>query len=232
MKKTLAILYMILAVQEPLVHAEPANADPLAGLWRYDEISHGGEAPLTNTGLFLFHNGRFFQQTIDDDMGQAHAGTYTIDDGTVSFNIEMGILVSENYAPVMAVRLNANNRASIDLQDNLLTLKFDEKTVQTLKKHSEVENAEVYTVQGGYLVFTHDSFIYMSLESDNLEAGSGRYKQIGDTFTLQANPWISVSGERVIYSYNEEIDLNLREKTFDFSSGRTVKLNISSEIDE
>jgi hypothetical protein len=231
MKIPLAAFFLLLGLQSS-VSAETANDELLSGLWSYNKISHGGETALDNTGLFLFHNGRFFQQTIDGDMGQAHAGSYRVAGDTVSFDVEMGILVSGSADPTMSVRLNAGNQATISYRDKVLTLGFDEGTVQTLTKHAEVENAKVQTVTGGYLVFTEDSFIYMSLEDDKLEAGSGSYTKTAEGYSLQANPWISVAGKRVTYSYNENIELSREKKVFSFSDGRKLDLKMTAEQDE
>ena len=75
MRITLPLVLLLLGVQ-PFVYADSSNTGFLSGLWKYEKISHSGDAALPNQGLFLFYNGRFFQQTIDDDMGQAHTGNY------------------------------------------------------------------------------------------------------------------------------------------------------------
>ena len=69
MKITLPLFLLLLGLQS-FVYADSGNTRLLSGLWTYKKISHSGDAALPNKGLFLFHNGRFFQQTIDDDMGQ------------------------------------------------------------------------------------------------------------------------------------------------------------------
>lgn len=220
-----AVVLVLLLLQSN-VSAEADYDRLLSGLWTYKEISHGGDTALANTGLFLFHNGRFFQQTIDSDMGQAHTGRYSVVADQVSFDLEMGILVSEKNNLVLAVRRNAANQAGISYQDEVLTLRFDESTVQTLTKQAAAKDVEVHAVEGGYLVFTGDSFIYMSLQGDELEAGSGSYTKTAETYSLQANPWISVAGKRVTYSYNLDIALSLGKKRFNFSDGRKLDLKI------
>ena len=227
MKILFPLILLLLSLQS-FVYAESGNTRFLSGLWEYEEISHSGDAALPNTGLFLFYNGRFYQQTIDDDMGQAHTGSYKIVGDIVSFDVEMGVLVRENSEPPLAVRLNAENQAKVSFKGDLLILGFEESTVQTLTKLADVENAKIYPLMGGYLVFTDNNFIYMSLEDDNFAAGSGKYLKSGNGFSLHANPWISVSGRRVTYSHNEDINLNLEQKVFSFSDGRKFDLNVSA----
>ena len=226
MKITLHLILLLLGLQS-FVYADSGNTGFLSGLWKYEEISHGGDAALPNKGLFLFYDGRFFQQTIDDDMGQAHSGRYKIAGDIVYFDVEMGVLVRENAEPPLAVRRNAENQAQISFQGDVLILGFEESTVQTLTKLTDVENTEIYPLIGGYLVFTDNNFIYMSLEDDNFAAGSGNYMKAGNGFSLHANPWISVSGRRVTYSHNEDINVNLEQKVFSFPDGKTFALKMA-----
>ena len=226
MRITLPLILLLLGLQSS-VYADSGNTGFLSGLWEYEEISHGGDAALPNKGLFLFYNGRFFQQTIDDDMGQAHTGSYKIVGDTVSFDVEMGVLVRENSEPPLAVRQNAENQANICFQDDVLILGFEESTVQTLTKLTDLKTVKIYPLIGGYLVFTDNNFIYMSLEDDNFAAGSGQYLKTGNGFSLHANPWISVSGRRVNYSHNVDIDLNLEQKVFSFPDGREFALKMA-----
>ena len=160
-------------------------------------------------------------------MGQAHTGSYKIVGDTVSFDVEMGVLVRENSEPPLAVRQNAENQANISFQDDVLILGFEESTVQTLTKLTDLKTAKIYPLIGGYLVFTDNNFIYMSLEDDNFAAGSGQYLKTGKGFSLHANPWISVSGRRVNYSHNVDIDLNLEQKVFSFPDGRKLALKMA-----
>ena len=160
-------------------------------------------------------------------MGQAHTGSYEIAGDIVSFDVEMGVLVRENSEPPLAVRQNAENQAKISFKGEVLILGFEESTVQTLTKLADAENVTVYPLIGGYLVFTGNNFIYMSLEDDNFAAGSGKYLKTGNGFSLHANPWISVSGRRVTYSHNEDINLNLEQKVFSFPDGRKFALKMA-----
>ena len=100
-------------------------------------------------------------------------------------------MVRENSEPPLAVRQNAENQAKISVKGDLLILGFEENTVQTLTKLAHVENAKIYPLIGGYLVFTDNNFIYMSLQDDNFAAGSGKYLKAGNSLSLYANPWIS-----------------------------------------
>ena len=225
--KIISPLLLLLLGLQSFAYADSGNIRFLSGLWKYEEISHGGDAALPNKGLFLFYNGRFFQQTIDDDMGQAHTGSYKIAGDIVSFDVEMGVLVRENSEPPLAVRQNAENQAKISFKGDVHILGFEESTVQTLAKLADAETVKVYPLIGGYLVFTGNNFIYMSLEDDNFATGSGKYLKTGNGFSLHANPWISVSARRVTYSHNEDINLNLEQKVFSFSDGRKFALKMA-----
>ena len=226
MRIILSLSLLLLGMQS-YVYADSGSTMVLSGLWRYEKISHGGDTALANKGLFLFHQGRFFQQTIDDDMGQAHAGSYNINGDLVSLDVEMGVLVRENSEPVLAIRQNAENHAKMSFKNDVLVLEFEESTVQTLTKLADVKNIKIYPLNGGYLVFIDNSFIYMRLEDDDFVAGSGAYLKEEEGYSLHANPWISVSGNRVSYSHDEHINLNLERKAFCFPDGRKLKLKMA-----
>ena len=230
--KTLLSILLVISVLSSHLFANPADIKEnqrLSGLWEYKSISHEGGKAIPNQGYFLFHNGKFIQHAIDTGMsqmgkvGQAHAGTYSIDNGIYYFDVELGIIVSPDQEQKTNVRRKGRNHASILLDNNTLKLSFDENSVQLLEKTGDGK-VEIHAYENGYLAFSEDRFILIYLNGESYLSASGLFTKLEDALELHAELMITVMDNQVTYSDNVDLQLGLDRQQLYLPEGRTLQL--------
>jgi len=230
--KTLLSILLFISVLSSHLFASPADIKEdqrLSGLWEYKSISHKGGKVTPNQGYFLFHNGKFIQHTIDTGMsqmekvGQAHAGTYSIENGIYYFDVELGIIVSPDQEQKTNVRRKGRNHASILLDNNTLKLSFDENSVQLLEKIGNGK-VEIHAYENGYLAFSGDRFILIYLNGDSYLSASGLFTKLEDALELHAEFMITVMDNQVTYSDNVDLQLSSNKKQLYLPEGGTLQL--------
>ena len=230
--KTLLSILLFISVLSSHLFASPADIKEdqrLSGLWEYKSISHKGGKVTPNQGYFLFHNGKFIQHTIDtrvshmEKVGQAHVGTYSIENGISYFDVELGIIVSPDQEQKTNVRRKGSNHASILLDNNRLKLSFDENSVQLLEKIGDGK-VEIHAYENGYLAFSEDRFILIYLDGDSYLSASGLFTKLEDALELHAEFMITVMDNQVTYSDNVDLQLSSNKKQLYLPEGGTLQL--------
>src|SRR5690606_26888344 len=139
--------------------------DTVTGLWRYTNLiaSDGEELPLT--GIFLFADGYFMQQSIFDGEpfeGQgamAHAGPYTRGGDGVQLVAQQTISVAPELGnSALSFRRNTEHDVSVSRSGADLTLVFSTGTVQELTQLG-AGDGDVYRLDDGAFALVDDYFI-------------------------------------------------------------------------
>jgi hypothetical protein len=202
-------------------HGSQGEPPSLEGLWSYTGIAPRGRSEMPLTGLFLFRDGRFVQQAIndgepfDEQGGQAHAGTYQPAGTGFTMVAEQAIGVSPGRTPPVSVRRNTEHEIDVQFAGNALTMTFGSGTIQKFERIGDGDG-EVFHLHDGSLALVDGHFLLVAVRDDKVVAGSGKFEKKGDSITFQVMTWFSVLGEKVTYARDTTI-----EASFD---GEALKL--------
>lgn len=196
------------ASARPASTAATAQAgEPLGagGLWRYVSLGRptGDESQLD--GLFVFQNGRFVQQALNlgqptaAQVAQAHAGTYTIENGRIILNAEVGLIVTPTAAPPVSSSPDRRHELTPAREADRLRLTFGSGTVQ---KFTRVGSAagRIVPLARGALALVDDHFLLVFEEGTRAVAGSGRFTAKGTAIRFVPERWLTAVGGKVTYS--------------------------------
>jgi uncharacterized protein (DUF885 family) len=198
-------------LDEPLVMpsagASQAVAEPLGagGLWRYVSLGRptGDETKLD--GLFVFQNGRFVQQALNlgepfaSQVAQAHAGTYTTENGKIILNAEVGLIVTPTGATPVASSPNRRHELSPVRGGDKLTLTFGTGTVQKFTRVGAA-SGRIVPLSNGALALVDGHFLLVFEDGGRAIAGSGTFTASGTALRFTPERWLSSHDGKVTYS--------------------------------
>jgi uncharacterized protein (DUF885 family) len=176
-----------------------------AGLWRYVSLGRptGDETKLD--GLFVFKDGRFVQQSLNlgepftSQLAQAHAGTFTTENGKIRLLAEVGLIVNPAAASPLASSPNRPHELAVARQSDRLVLTFGSGTVQKFQRIGPA-SGRIVPLSKGALALVDGHFILVFEEGARALAGSGKYTQQGTTLQLTPERWLSAKGSQVRYA--------------------------------
>lgn len=181
---------------------EPLDA---GGLWRYVSLGRptGDETRLD--GLFVFQNGRFVQQSLNlgepatSQVAQAHAGTYTVDNGKIKLLAEVGLIVTPTLASPVASSPNRNHELAVARDANRLVLTFGSGTVQKFTRVGPA-SGRIVPLSRGALALVDDHFLLVFEDGGRAIAGSGTFTAKGTALRFAPERWLSARDGKVTYS--------------------------------
>lgn len=191
---------------EPIADTIQAD-DPLGagGLWRYVSLGRptGDETKLD--GLFVFQNGRFVQQALNlgdpasSQVAQAHAGTYTIENGRIRLRAEVGLVVTPPAVSPVASSPNRDHDLAVVRDAARLVLTFGSGTVQKFTRVGPA-SGRIVPLSKGALALVDDHFLLVFEDGGRAIAGSGRFTAKGETLRFTPERWLSARDGTVTYS--------------------------------
>jgi hypothetical protein len=188
----------------------PAMAG-LEGLWSYETLKGSGRDPVGLTGLMVFHQGLFLQQAIhhgdpaDQQMGQAHSGTYTSIGSKLHLKASVGLITSPPSIPPLTTRTNSSHELDIKRDDDSLVLQFRTGTIQTFTRVPLEGKVSIFKLDRGSLALLDDRFILVAEKGNRSATGSGYFRRKGDHLHLRAQRWCAANGDEVEYLFNQEV---------------------------
>ena len=199
---------------EPIADTIQAD-DPLGagGLWRYVSLGRptGDETKLD--GLFVFQNGRFVQQALNlgdpasSQVAQAHAGTYTIENGRIRLRAEVGLVVTPPAVSPVASSPNRDHDLAVVRDAARLVLTFGSGTVQKFTRVGPA-SGRIVPLSKGALALVDDHFLLVFEDGGRAIAGSGRFTAKGGTLRFTPERWLSARDGTVTYS-TDPVDATL-----------------------
>ena len=183
----------------------------LEGLWSYETLKGSGRDPVGLTGLFVFHQGLFVQQAIhhgdpaDQQMGQAHSGTYTSIGSKLHRNASVGLITNPPSTPPLTTRTNSSHELGIKRSDDSLVLQFGTGTLQTFNRVPLEGKVSIFKLDRGSLALLDNRFVLVAEKGNRSASGSGYFRLKGDRLHLQAQRWCAANGNEVEYLFDEEI---------------------------
>ena len=185
----------------------PTEADALgaAGLWRYTSLGRptGDETKLD--GLFVFQDGRFVQQSLNfgepstNQVAQAHAGTFTVENGKIRLLAEVGLIVNPAAAQPVVSSPNRPHELSVARQAERLVLTFGSGTVQRFTRLGPA-SGRIVPLSNGALALVDGHFILVFEDGTRALAGSGTYTENGATLRLTPERWLTTRGGKATYA--------------------------------
>lgn len=173
-----------------------STAEQVDGLWFYTGLtrSDGTEMPLT--GVFLFKDGMFMQQSIfngspfEDQDSMAHAGPVTPNDGWVHLVAEQTISTSPQQDTPYSFRPDTEHELAVTRNGDELTLVFGRgtSTVQTFERVGPGEG-ELYSLEDGTLALVDGHFVLVQGNESSSVTGYGTYEKDGEALTLTVIRW-------------------------------------------
>jgi hypothetical protein len=176
-----------------------------AGLWQYVSLGRptGDETKLD--GLFVFQNGRFVQQSLNigepltSQVAQAHAGTYTVEDGKVRLLAEVGLIVTPTAATPVASSPNRHHELAVAKSGERLVLTFGSGTVQKFTRVGPAAG-RIVPLSRGALALVDGHFILVFEDGARAVAGSGTYAAMGGRLRFAPERWLTARDGKVTYS--------------------------------
>jgi hypothetical protein len=221
---------IVWSVLSAMVQVATPSASPVEGLWAYTELQPKGQKAFALTGMFVFHDGLFVQQTINDgepfsgQTGQGHCGTYRTKGPLVEMTAEIAIGVSPNRPTPLSLRRNTEHQITPVLEGNDLTLTFGSGTIQKFRRAGPAKGT-IYRLEGGMLALVDGHFLLVVASGgQNVVAGSGTFEQRATTLNLQARRWFSVLSDKATNMRDTTIKATFDEKTLTLGDGSVFKV--------
>ncbi|MHA7815000.1 MAG: hypothetical protein ACX93N_00865 [Pseudohaliea sp.] len=205
-----ALCLVLLAVAlQPSARAADNGSDnvmqAVEGLWAYTGLVTGDGQSLPLTGIFLFKDGTFLQQSIfngepfEAQGAMAHAGPYwpggaglrmtsdptlSLDPGSETPLTSLGVLEHD-----IAVRRD----------DEELVIQFGggTSTVQRFRRIGDAHGGTLFPLENGAFALVDGHFILVSGNAERAVTGYGTYEREGDRLTLAVTRWAESDGETV-----------------------------------
>jgi hypothetical protein len=186
-----------------MVGAEPATS--IEGLWKYEAIAPGGGAEVPIDGFIVFRAGRFVQQTLNvgepfrEQVAQAHAGTYRIEDDRLQLLAEVGFVVTPLKPSPVDARHGSTHQLTVRRSGKSLTLTFGTGTVQKLTSAGP-GNGHIYPLTDGALALVDGRFVLVGRSDGRAVAGSGTFARANGNLRMEPLRWFSIRDGRPEYS--------------------------------
>lgn len=205
-------------------HSSAKAFEKIEGLWSYETLKPKGGEEMSLIGLFLFTDGYFLQQSINDgdpfeqQAGMAHGGTYKTIDNGYEMVAEIGISVMPKGKAPLSIRRNTEHQIFPQFLGDRLILTFGSGTIQTFRR-AEASKSQVIILDKGYLGFAGSYFILVTALENAAIAGSGTFEREGNSLRLHIQRWFSVLDGQVSYLRDQIIDATFDGKTFSIADG-------------
>lgn len=198
-----------------------ATSESVEGVWEYRTLQRAGLHEVSLAGTFAFLHGHFVQQSLnegepfDEQLFQAHAGTYRSVDGELELVSRVGLLIDPSVRPPIESRRNARHRLRVRRLDEQLTLVFGTGTIQRLAARP-MPAPHVIVLTRGVLLLGGDGRFSLTAENDTgAVAGWGRYQRRRDELVLRPARWLSVLGGRPQYDRDNEVHARVSGRTLE-----------------
>lgn len=233
---TLASCLLLAALAATRAAGEPAaaaaaysGATAVEGLWSYTTLTPPGGEQLDLTGLFLFKDGLFAQQSIFDgepfeqQMAMAHAGTYEAAPDGVHLVAEETISIAPGEDPPLSSRGITEHELSVTRSGDELTLVFGSGTVQKFERVGEGAGT-VYPLADGIVAFVDGYFLLVSGVPERVTSGYGTFEQDGKDYDLRIIRWAETNGPEVSYRRSGTLQATFDGRVFTLADGRSFQI--------
>jgi hypothetical protein len=216
--------------------ASPAVTGQMVdGLWLYTGLTTADGKELPLTGIFLFKDGAFVQQSIFDGSpfeeqgSMAHAGPYTPAADGVHLVAEQTISTSPRQNPALSFRSNTEHDITVSRAGDDLTIIFGKgtSTVQTLARIGPGDG-ELYSLENGSLAFVDGYFILVEGDESGVVTGYGTFEKNGDAMTLNVIRWSEADSSGASNLRDTVMQATFDGRLFTLQDGRSFQVAAES----
>lgn len=225
----LAIAVLFAAGAVAMAQAPKSASKAVEGLWAYTGLTPRGQEEFALTGMFVFKDGKFLQQSINDGEpfeaqgAMAHAGTYRDGPAGIEMVAEQTISVSPKKSPPFSERGKTEHQLAIERSGDELVITFGSGTVQKFRRLGEGVG-EIYELEGGMLAFVDGRFLLVAAQDDGVVTGCGAFERQGESYTLEVLRWAEGKGSNVSYHRDETIKASFDGKRLTLSDGTSFQV--------
>jgi hypothetical protein len=213
--------------------AAPAEAVKLAeGLWAYTFLQAGrtGEV-LPLTGVILYKDGLFVQQSISDTPGvpfeqqgaMAHAGPFGEGPKGIHMVGEQTIGISPAKSPALSFRRDTQHDISVARDGDAMTLVFGSGTTQKFRRIGPAAG-DMYKLENGVLALVDGHFVLVAGDEKAVVTGYGKATHKGNAYALEVIRWAEATPAKAINRKDVTIKATFDGKVFKLADGRTFKV--------
>ena len=198
------------------------------GLWYYTDLVSSDGTAMPLTGVFLFKDGRFMQQSIfngepfEAQGAMAHTGPVRMDAASVHLVAEQTIFTAPRELSPLKSNGKTEHDVTVKREGDDLTLVFNmgTGTVQEFHRVGPGEG-ELYAIENGALAFVDGHFILVEGDEDSTASGYGTYEKNGDALTLKVIRWTDADLSKVANFRDVTWKATFDGKTLTLADGRS-----------
>jgi len=212
-----------------------APVKAVEGLWAYTSLQSPGSKALELTGVILFKDGTFVQQSIFDgspfeqQVALAHAGPYTAGPKGVHLVAQQTIAISPAKDPPLSFRRDTQHDISVSRRGDDLTLVFGTGTVQKFKRIGPGQGA-LYSLDHGVLAFIDGHFLLVDGDEKGVVSGYGTFKHAGPAYDLKITRWAETAGSKASYLRDSAVKATFDGRTLTLADGRSFRVKPKSPV--
>jgi hypothetical protein len=202
-------LALLAPALQPLARAaDDATASVMQaveGLWAYTDLVTRDGQSLPLTGIFLFKDGTFLQQSIfngepfEAQGAMAHTGPYWPGGAGLRMTSEPTLsLDPAGETPLNSIGVLEHDIA-VRRDGDSLAIQFGggTSTLQTFRRLGDAADATIYPLADGALAFANGHFILVSGNTESAVTGYGTYRRDGEALSLGIIRWSESDGADV-----------------------------------
>lgn len=200
------------------------------GLWAYTALIAGGKREnMPLTGVILFKDGMFAQQSIYDGTpfetqgSMAHAGPFGAGPQGVHMTAEQTISTAPGKEKPLSFRHDTQHDISVDRSGDEMTIVFASGTVQKFKRIGPA-NGRIHKLDKGVLALVDCHFVLVDGDEQGVVTGFGTYQQSGTTYDLNATRWAEATPTKAINKREFAQKATFDGKTLKLADGRSFRV--------
>lgn len=185
--------------------ADEGVMQAVEGLWAYTGLVTRDGQSLPLTGVILFKDGTFLQQSIfngepfEAQGAMAHVGPYWPGGAGLRMTSDPTLSLDPgSETPLTSVGVLEHD-ISVRRDGDSLAIQFGggTSTLQTFRRLGDAADATIYPLADGALALANGHFILVSGHAGSAVTGYGTYRRDGETLSLDIIRWSESDGDDV-----------------------------------
>lgn len=199
------------------------------GLWAYTSLQAGSGEMMPLSGVILFKDGVFAQQSIfegepfEKQGVMAHAGPYEAGPRGIRMTAQQTVSVAPDKQPALRFRRDTQHNISPERSGDELTIVFETGTVQKFKRIGPA-SGQIHALENGLLALVDGHFVLVEGNEQAVVSGYGRYKHTGDAYEFDVMRWSEASATQAINRRDVKIKATFDGKQLKLGDGRTFRV--------
>jgi hypothetical protein len=212
--------------------ARADNADAVKaaeGLWAYTSLQASTGQMMPLTGVILYKDGLFAQQSIfegepfETQGAMAHAGPFGAGPKGIHMTAEQTISIAPGKDPALNFRRDTQHDISVDRAGDTMTIVFGSGTVQKFKRIGPAQG-DIYKLQNGVLALVDNHFVLVAGDERAVVTGYGKFQRKGTAYDLQVIRWSEATPAKAINRRDASLKATFDGRTFALADGRAFQV--------